>query len=674
MQWVGQGCAGAIVPLLFSLVPSLRYTLSCLGIVFYGITSQAISMNNTIGGRILAGAMFLGSTITGGLIGFAIVSLSWMARGQGIESLVDISKQLNLPDLKEYLLVERDFFRAVPLLYRDIEMVLEDNNKDHVSSTYWILVIVLFAVMSLPWAWVRSMEENNLKIGMATMGSCLMSSLATFALVMPVTGQYMFWSIVFGGFLKASLVAMLGTFLSGFLVYVRSSHDELRKKLAHVLEDAGKTLSHINSCFQESMQQAVEAKSFITLNKEELVAVLNYDATMRKCGSIKDYLSIMKELQDANLFISSCKAEPPIPGFASQWGANHELYIEVIKSTGDLLSQIGCLEVMYYSLRENLVGGQHSPEKSRNQLNRSHALEPRNLDAGMNMVKCLCIVCASIAGVLHDCSAVLSRMPLFKKCSGNQLVWRPRPREFWLEQYRILFNTLERDEVLKYLQVSGIIGIKDGLGSLERNTMPFYIGGSSLVFSTSIESLLDYSVTLEQRIAIALDVTDFDRFDASDLHQMLRDSSNYIDIVKPRCKSSTRSTAVSSKGTSMMHQIRTSPILKGILLPFSIGSGLVSLLVYVSGCITFLRGVFSSLFQRRKQKKVTNTPESSEVTRKIIYLVKFWTVVFLTMLGVILIGWLHIGNTPSSIYNAAELAKFLIKWQPSKFQTCCKVE
>lgn len=655
------------MPLVFSLVPSLRYTLSCLGLVFYGITSQALSMNNTIGGRILAGAMFLGSTLAGGLIGFTIVSLSWMARGKGVESLVDVAKGLDLADLKEYLLVERDFFRAVPLIIKDIELVLEDN-KARVSSAYWILVIILFGLLSFPWSWVRVLGGNNLKIGMATMGGSLMSAVATFALAMPVTGQYMFWSLVFGGFVKAALVAMLGTFLSGFLIYVRSSHDELRKSLGGVLRDAGKTLSHVNSCFQESMRYAVETKSLVSLKKEDLVTVLEYDTMMRKSGKVKNYLSIMKDLQDANLFVSSCKTEPPIPGFTSQWGANQELYLKVVNGAGDLLSQIGCLEVMYFSLRENvLYNGLQSDARCNKGLEPNYLLVHQNLETGIAMVRCLCSVCASVTAVLQDCSRVLSQMPLFGKCSGNQLAWRPNKKEFWLYQYHMVLDVLEKEESLKYLEISGIAGIKGSLDSLENGTKPFHFGGSSLVFSTAVESLLDYSISLEQRIALALDITDFDRFDASDLHEMLRQNTNTADVATSEVNISQKRVADAQK-MSKMCRIRTSPILKAIMLPSLIGSGLISILMYLSACITIVRGCIVFLIQhirsRSKESEKMQT-KNLEEKRNTIFLAKYWSAVFLAMLAIILIGWLHIGNTTSSVYNAAELAKFLIKWQPS---------
>jgi len=670
VQWIGQGCAGAILPLVFSLVPSLRYTLSCLGIVFYGITSQVLSVNNTVGGRILAGAMFLGSTLAGGLIGFAVVSLSWLARGNDVESLMDVAKRLNLDDLREYLFVERDFFRAVPLLYEDIELVLEENNE-RVSSTYWILVIVLFGVMSFPWAWVRVMGENNLKIGMATMGYSLMSAVATFALIMPVTGQYMFWTLVFGGFLKASLVAMLGTFLSGILIYVRSSHDELRKSLANVLQEAGKTLSHVNSCFHESMKGALETKARAFLSKEDLVTILDYDSMMRKSGNVKDYLSILKYLQDANLYISSCKAEPPIPGFASQWGAKHELYLEVIHSMGDLLSQLGCLEVMYFSLRENILSdGQTSDDQCGGRLEPNYLHTHQNLESGMSMVSSLCGVCASVAGVLQECSDVLSRMPLFEKCSGNQLVWRPKPKGLWLEQYRRVVDILEKEESLKYLKISGILGIKDSLGSFQNGMMPFHFGGSSLVFSTAVESLLDYTIDLEQKVALALDITDFDRFDASDLHEMLRENRNGVGTTKPGKNTQMRPIPDASLNMSRIYRMRRSAILKAILLPFFIGSGLISILIYLSACTALVR--ISVTFFIQKCRGGSKEPEtmqhtSLEIKRDTIFLAKYWSAIFLSMLGIILVGWLHIGNTVSGIYNAVELAKFLIKWQPSKY-------
>jgi len=64
--WVAQNSFGVVVPLLFGLVAQLRFPLACIAVVFYGITSQDLSNDNTIGGRIIAGSMFMGATLSGG--------------------------------------------------------------------------------------------------------------------------------------------------------------------------------------------------------------------------------------------------------------------------------------------------------------------------------------------------------------------------------------------------------------------------------------------------------------------------------------------------------------------------------------------------------------------------------------------------------------------------------
>ena len=94
--WVVQNTVGAIIPLLFALVDDLRFPLVCIALTLYGVTSTVLSNNTTIGARIVAGSLLLGAVLSGGLIGFSIVSLSWLARGSNVKSLIDVAHDLNL--------------------------------------------------------------------------------------------------------------------------------------------------------------------------------------------------------------------------------------------------------------------------------------------------------------------------------------------------------------------------------------------------------------------------------------------------------------------------------------------------------------------------------------------------------------------------------------------------
>jgi hypothetical protein len=60
--WVAQNSVGVIVPLLFAIIPALRFPMACIASVFFAINSQTLSGDTTIGGRIMAGCKFMGAS------------------------------------------------------------------------------------------------------------------------------------------------------------------------------------------------------------------------------------------------------------------------------------------------------------------------------------------------------------------------------------------------------------------------------------------------------------------------------------------------------------------------------------------------------------------------------------------------------------------------------------
>lgn len=650
--WVAQNSIGVVVPLLFGLVSELRFPLACVAIVFYGITSQTLSNDTTIGGRIIAGTIFMGATLAGGLLGFLIVSISWLSRGSGVKSLLEIASELQLPSFSAYFNGIGDFFDVIDAIYKDIALILEADTTS-VPTIYWVLVLVLFAILTLPWAWMRSTSRSSLAAGISVMSLSLSCVITIFGLLMPVSGQYAFWTLVYGGFLKASSICMLGTILSGVVIYVKSAHDELRKGYAGVLREAGKTISHVSSCMQESMRVAASSDMpLMDVPQDSFSQVIEYDTKMRRVA-IKSYLEILQDLQNASQFLSPCKAEPPIPGLSSQWGSNVTLYARVGECIENFIAQLGCVELIYLSIKKDL-------DVSENATKKPSWVTSQDVPVGLRIVTGMATVCAGISSALQASSDALYHMPLFRVCSGNCLSWRPKPREFWLDLHRQLFQIIDDKEMFKYLEKSGIFGVTEILMQKEINARAFCLGGSSLVLFSAVESMIDYCIQLDQSIATALDITDRDCFDSLDIHTMFRQSlkgemsANGSEGQSPK--------AGDKKGYILA--VRTSPVFKAFVLDVLLGTGLLGIFVYVLGCVDMLKRIKALLFSPKGDKGVTDQQQSGPSCRKVVFFFKYWFGLVLFVLIVVLVGFLAVGDTDSNLYNQTQIAQYLIKWMP----------
>lgn len=655
--WVAQNSFGVVVPLLFGLVAQLRFPLACIAVVFYGITSQALSSDNTIGGRVTAGSMFMGATLSGGLLGFSIVSLSWLSRGSGMKALLEIGHELQLPSFTQYFKGTGDFFDAVDMINKDIGLILEADTES-VPTVYWVLIMLLFAIMTTPWAWMRSTGKNSLTVGVSLMSLSLACTITIFGLLMPVSGQYAYWTLVFGGFLKASCVSMLGTFLSAMVIYVKSSHDELRKGYGGVLRETGKTISHLSSCMQESMHAAVSCHMpLMEVPTQSVSHVIEYDMKMRQMG-IKSYLEILQDLQDASKFQSSCKAEPPIPGFSSQWGSNVALYAQVGESIENFISQLGCVELIYLSIMRDL-----GLKKASDQTKKHEWVTSQDVPTGLRIVQVVASVCAGISCALQGSSDALSRMPLFQACSGNCISWRPKPRQFWLELHRQLFLIIDDKEMSAYLEKSGISGVSEILEQTDVNAMPFCLGGSSLVLFTAVESMIDYCIQLDQRIATALDITDRDFFEAVDIHIMFR--QNHMGKVPCTVSEGQKLGPKTPKSTkSRILAVRTSPVFKAIVLDVLLGTGVLGFFIYFLGCVDMMKRIKALLFSPKAGKGPTDQQQPKPTFREVVFFFKYWFGLVLFVFIVILVGFLAVGDTDSNLYNQKQIAEYLIKWMP----------
>lgn len=257
---------------LFSVVWRMSFTLSCVSTALYAAGSQVLSLDRTIGGRLFAGSIFVGCMLSGGVIGGAISSLAWVAHGssdglyhyfeegienpllqnftiiqnvreeqikqlagQGIE-FIDSGVAENIAQLEPrfLLIAENDIFNALGSFFPPIE------------TSYWVLLIVLFAIVSIPFAIGRAHE--NFKVGLLMgIATLFMGSQVVFATLTPILGIRQYWTQIVSGYIKVALVNGGAMCCTALLVFVKSSHDSVREQMGQLLEDSGALCSKLSS-------------------------------------------------------------------------------------------------------------------------------------------------------------------------------------------------------------------------------------------------------------------------------------------------------------------------------------------------------------------------------------------------------------------------------------------
>ncbi len=177
--WAVQNAVGAILPALFVVVPALKFSGSCVAILFYGVSSQAFSIDRSVGGRVFGALLWTGAFFMGGVLAYGITSLAWLARGQGVVGVgtVPISEQASLPT---------------------------------VNAAYYVLVMVLHIVCSFYMSRPRAMEADFMCTARGTLSHVYLSVVTTMAVLLPLFGQEQYWAENIGAMMKAITITMGG--------------------------------------------------------------------------------------------------------------------------------------------------------------------------------------------------------------------------------------------------------------------------------------------------------------------------------------------------------------------------------------------------------------------------------------------------------------------------------
>lgn len=377
-KWAAQNVVGVIIPLLFLLLDRITFTAACSSAIFYAICSLAFTLDRSTGGRLFPGFVFVAACLVGGLLGFTIVSLSWLGRGSTVPS---------------------DGLSGVSPA---------DATTVELSSTFYVLLMVLHLVFYVWLTYVRATVTGLNNLIMTIVISIVSAITLKGLFLMPSVGQYRFWTTVYSTVIKSSLVTLLGMVANAMILYVKSSHDKVREQLGDIFLEIGKVLSKCSSGF------------YVAADRHASPDV--YGNWISATSRVKSSDEITSMSLDAKQTCSMCAFEPPWPVvFCSQPGADFVKYMDVIKRVQSFLGSLSSLESLVVALVKEVTRVGNLTEEME-----------RLLGTGS------CAL-ATMAGVLSQLNAPLQCMDYKSK---DAVHWRPHALEFWDTQMELLSDSI----------------------------------------------------------------------------------------------------------------------------------------------------------------------------------------------------------------------------------------
>ena len=649
---------------LFAVVDKMTFTLACIISALYGASSQVLSLDRSVGGRLFAGSIFLGCILSGGIAGFAVVSLSWLARGDNVEGVLEylpsdlqqvpsrveiaelkvaegyLQKILTIPPAELNAFVQNYLQKLLPIPIQlpSVETVLQgveelityiESLVTNVDTAYWVLLIILYFVLSFPFAFSRGLVKPSMGIVLA-IATLFMSSQVIFGSLMPIFGQRLFWTQVTGGYFKVALVNIVAMMINGLVMFVQSSHDNVRKTLGNVLLNCGKLLTRLASDVNvdngiKSTQNVpklvgtsirdLDPSMHVKSTKEEMLQEVRALASQPvddgkgkkrslESGSTRAIHDVVSTKMSMDIFadtllvedaLAACAFEPPIPGFSSQWGARKDLYEEALLSTKSLLSIINCLETSIAEAN----------------------FEAKCLLKGEMINSIICRTMASVAALASSAAETLQSMPLGRKCYGPSLKWQPKDAEFWEGMQNEL--SLASDAIVEAASLDQDEGedVESGL------PLKVLKGRSTLLMLTTCESLVAQMQELENKLSIALAIRQPQKSDQT----------------------------LSLKEKLMQNPYAPSCVMHSLLLS--------SLLVWAL-IVVGMKILYNAIVGKPKR----NTWSQS---RDIHFGLKYWLGMTIAVMGIVLIFWQGKGDDANPVEGYANMADFFFNWQPVYF-------
>lgn len=136
------------------------------------------------------------------LCGFMQSSLAWLARGDAKGLLEYIPGFEQLPDQQSLTRISEtlETLSSLPIpqsIRDDIETFIQaiEMSIPKVNDGFWILLMILFIVVSLPFCIARGCGDARIGIIMA-IATLFLGSQIIFASLMPILGLHLFWTQV----------------------------------------------------------------------------------------------------------------------------------------------------------------------------------------------------------------------------------------------------------------------------------------------------------------------------------------------------------------------------------------------------------------------------------------------------------------------------------------------
>lgn len=443
-KWAVQNVVGVTVPLLFLLLDKLTFTGACSSAIFYAMSSLAFTMDRSTGGRLFPGFVFVAACLVGGLLGFTVVSLSWLGRGSTVplEGLSGLS----------------------PANADTVEL----------SSTFYVLLMVLHIVFYV-WMTYLKAETTGLNNVYVTIMVSIMSAVTLTGLfLMPSVGQYRFWTNIYSTMIKSSLVTLVGMFANAMIFYVKSSHDKVREQLGDMFLEMGKLLSKCSSGFH------------LVVDRHPSPGV--YGNWITATNRVISCDKITRMSLDAKQTCSMCAFEPPWPVlFTSQPGADFIKYMAIIKRVQSFSGSLGSLESITSEMMKEM------------------SCTPNLTDEVGNLLCTGSYVLATIAGVISELHAPLLCMKSYTH--ADIVHWKPHSLAFWDTQMKSLSDCINSSmEPLKKSALDGVSHALQKPEKLMLDQKIFK--GSGVGVLVLVEGLIDECILLEAAVAHALDISD----------------------------------------------------------------------------------------------------------------------------------------------------------------------
>lgn len=563
--------------MLFVVVSSLRFTGACVAILFYGVSSQAFSIDRSIGGRVFGAMLWTGAFLMGGILAFAMTSLAWVARGAGVVGILTVpgsDARGNLPT---------------------------------VSAAYYVLVMVLHMVCSFFMSRPRAMEAGFMETARGTLSHVYLSVVTTMAVLMPLFGQELYWTQNIGSMLKAITITMAGAIVGPVLVYVQSSHDNVRRRLAACMVDVGVFLTGVASGEGDG-----EGDGEGTKGRER--QGMQY-RTRRM--TVKDLIGQTALIE---MDLMCCALEPPWPLLTSQVGADFRLYAASVLQLQKLLGSANALSCCV-------------PERVDKFESKVDAVESKVLRDVVEQVA------AGVSASLAAMAVCLDHMPLARPCGGDSVAWRPMGDEFWAS-----YDTLVTDGYQSYLSENGLgDGACRGISDvLKGKGIKDHAAKSPLVSLAACEMLIKECVALETWVARALGLR---------LGQGGVRTSN------------AKTLSISARATKLLAAATGSPYTIALYNDLTQATSYSTWVLQVTRAWWTCKSVVHGRWMR------LGVIKQLLARRDIQFYIKFFIAINSALVAIVLIEWLGYGNGGSAADNATSMANFYSNWQPEYFLT-----